>query len=89
MGKAIFILAGIALLIGGVLGLVLAFSEKEMAHRGIFALQGILSIILGCLIIAGPVIGAALLVILLGTYFVVWGILSVIMGMLIRSANKA
>src|SRR5512136_2009847 len=89
MGKTIFILAGIALLIGGVLGLVLAISEKEMAHRGMFALQGILSIILGCLIIAGPIIGAALLVILLGTYFVVWGILSVIMGMMIRSANKA
>ena len=84
-----FILAGIGLFIGGLLGLVLAVSEKEMAHRGMFALQGILSIILGCLIIAGPIIGAALLVILLGTYFVVWGILSVIMGMMIRSANKA
>jgi uncharacterized membrane protein HdeD (DUF308 family) len=55
----------------------------------LFALQGILSIILGCLIIAGPVIGAALLVLLLGTYFVVWGILSVIMGAVIRSAKKA
>jgi len=82
-------LAGIALLIGGVIGLVLAISEKEMTHRGIFALQGILSIILGCLIIAGPIIGAALLVILLGTYFVVWGILSVILGFVVRGANKA
>ncbi len=89
MGKAIFILAGIALLIGGIIGLVLAVSEKEMAHRGLFALQGILSIILGCLIIAGPVIGASLLVLLLGTYFVVWGILSVIMGFVVRSAKKA
>jgi len=89
MGKAIFILAGIALLIGGILGLVLAISEKEMTHRGLFALQGILSIILGCLIIAGPIIGAALLVLLLGTYFVVWGILSVIMGFVVRSAKKA
>jgi len=89
MGQAIFILAGIALFIGGILGLVLAISEKEMAHRGMFALQGILSIILGCLIIANQYIGMALLVILLGTYFVVWGILSVIMGMMIRSANKA
>jgi len=89
MGRVIFILAGIALLIGGILGLVLAISEKEMTHRGLFALQGILSIILGCLIIAGPVIGASLLVILLGTYFVVWGILSVIMGFVVRSAKKA
>ena len=88
-GKAIFILAGIALFIGGILGPVLAISEKQMTHRGIFAIQGILSIILGCLIIAGPVIGASLLVILLGTYFVVWGILSVIMGAMIRSAKKA
>ena len=38
---------------------------------------------------AGPVIGASLLVILLGTYFVVWGILSVIMGFVVRSAKKA
>jgi uncharacterized membrane protein HdeD (DUF308 family) len=48
-----------------------------------------MSIILGSLIIAGPVIGAGLLVILLEPYFVVWGILSVLMGMIIRSANKA
>jgi uncharacterized membrane protein HdeD (DUF308 family) len=89
MGKVIFILAGIALFIGGLLGLILAISEKQMTHRGLFALQGILSIILGILIIAGPIIGASLLVILIGTYFVVWGILSVIMGATIRMAKKA
>jgi uncharacterized membrane protein HdeD (DUF308 family) len=89
MGKVIFILAGIALFIGGLLGLVLAISEKEMAHRGLFALQGILSLILGILIMAGPVIGAALLVLLIGVYFVFWGLLSVIMGASIRMAKKA
>lgn len=89
MGTVIFILAGIALFIGGLLGLILAISEKEMMHRGIFALQGILSIILGCLIMAGPVIGAATLVLLLATYFVAWGILSVIMGFVIWRAKKA
>ncbi len=89
MGKVIFILAGIALFIGGLLGLVLAVSEKEMAHRGLFALQGILSLILGILIMAGPVIGAALLVLIIGVYFVFWGILSVILGASIRIAKKA
>ena len=89
MGKVIFILAGIALFIGGLLGLVLAISEKEMAHRGLFALQGLLSLILGILIMIGPAIGAALLVIIIGVYFVFWGILSVIMGAKIRSAKKA
>jgi uncharacterized membrane protein HdeD (DUF308 family) len=89
MGRVIFILAGIALFIGGIIGIVLAISEKEMTHRGIFALQAILSLIMGLLIMAGPVIGAALLVIILGVYFVFWGILSVIQGMAIRQAKKA
>lgn len=89
MGRVIFILAGIALFIGGIIGIVLAISEKEMTHRGIFALQAILSLIMGLLIMAGPVIGAALLVIILGVYFVFWGILSVIQGMAIRHAKKA
>ena len=46
MGKVIFILAGIALLIGGIIGLILAISEKHMTHRGLFVVQAILSLIL-------------------------------------------
>ncbi len=87
MGKVIFILAGMALFIVGVIGLVFALSEKEMAHRGLFTLQAILSLILGIIIIAGPAIGIALAVIFIGIYFVVWGILSVIMGAMIRAAK--
>jgi len=87
MGKVIFILAGIALLIGGVIGLILAISEKHMTHRGLFAVQAILSLILGILIMAGPVIGAALLVIIIAAYFVIWGIISVIMGVMIKMAK--
>jgi uncharacterized membrane protein HdeD (DUF308 family) len=87
MGKVIFILAGIALLIGGILGLILAISEKDMTHRGLFAIQAILSLILGILIMAGPVIGAALLVIIIAAYFVIWGIISVIMGVMIKMAK--
>jgi len=88
MGRVIFVLAGIALFIGGLLGLILAISEKEMSHRGLFALQAILSLIIGLIIIIGPVIGVALAVIFIGVYFVVWGILSVIMGAMIRAAKK-
>jgi uncharacterized membrane protein HdeD (DUF308 family) len=87
MGKVIFILAGIALLIGGIIGLILAISEKQMTHRGLFAVQAILSLILGILIMAGPVIGAALLVIIIAAYFVIWGIISVIMGVMIKMAK--
>jgi uncharacterized membrane protein HdeD (DUF308 family) len=89
MGKVIFILVGIALFIGGLIGLILAISEKNMTHRGLFAIQAFLSLIIGIIIIVGPVIGVALAVIFIGVYFVVWGILSVIMGALIRAAKKA
>ncbi len=87
MGKVIFILAGIALFIGGILGLVLAVSEKRMAHRGIFAIQAILSLIIGFLIMAGPVIGASLLVLIIGAFFVAWGIFAVIMGVMVKMAK--
>ena len=89
MGKVVFIFAGIALLIGGLIGLILAISERNMTHRGLLALQAILSLILGIIIIAGPAIGVALAVIFIGVYFVVWGILSAIMGALIRAAKTA
>jgi uncharacterized membrane protein HdeD (DUF308 family) len=89
MGRVIFFIAGIALFIGGIIGIVLAISEKQMTHRGLFALQAILSLILGILIMAGPVIGAALLVIIIAAYFVIWGIISVIMGAMIMMAKKA
>ena len=89
MGRVIFILVGIALFIGGLIGLILAISEKQMIHRGLFALQAILSLILGIIIIVGPIIGVSLAVIFIGVYFVVWGILSVIMGAMIRAAKRA
>lgn len=89
MGKVIFILVGIALFIGGLIGLILAISEKNMTHRGLLAIQAILSLVLGVIIIVGPVIGVALAVIFIGVYFVVWGIISVIMGGMIRAAKKA
>ena len=60
MGRVIFFLAGIALFIGGIIGIVLAISEKQMTHRGLFALQALLSLILGILIMAGPIIGACI-----------------------------
>ncbi|MCX6694016.1 MAG: DUF308 domain-containing protein [Methanomicrobiales archaeon] len=87
MGKVIFVVAGIALLIGGCLGLILAISEKKMTHRGLFAIQAIFSLIIGIMIMAVPASGAALLIIIIGAYFVIWGIISVIMGVMIKTAK--
>jgi uncharacterized membrane protein HdeD (DUF308 family) len=89
MGGVIFTLAGIALFIGGLLGLILAASEKSIPHRGLYALQAVLTLIIGVAIIVAPVIGAALLVLLLGAYFVVWGILAIISGTMVIMAKKS
>ncbi len=87
MGKVIFTIAGIALFVGGLLVLILAIAEKEMTHRGLYAIQAIISLILGILIMAGPVIGEVLLVIIIAAYFIIWGIINIIMGAMIKMAK--
>jgi uncharacterized membrane protein HdeD (DUF308 family) len=84
MGAVIFTLVGIALFIAGLFGIILAATEKYMTHRGIYALQGIISLICGLLIIILPIVGAALALVFIGAYFVFWGILSIILGYSIR-----
>ncbi len=86
MGTVIFELVGIALFIIGVIDLVFAATEKYMAHRGLFALQGIVSVILGLSIIILPLIGGAIAVVIIAAYFVFWGIVSMILGYSFRSA---
>lgn len=89
MGTVIFIIAGIALFLGGLMGLVLAIGEPRMIHRGLFALQGILAIVLGLLISIVPVLGAALMVLWVGVILVVYGIIGIALGYCIRSINAA
>jgi hypothetical protein len=80
MGMVIFYIAGIALFIGGLISLVLAIGEKEMVHRGLFALQGILAIIIGLLISIFPAFGVALMVIYVGATLVIYGIIGIAIG---------
>jgi uncharacterized membrane protein HdeD (DUF308 family) len=87
MGRVIFGLAGLGMFVAGMIGIILAISEKDMSGRGMFALQAVLSLILGVLIMAGPVIGAALLVIIVAAFFVMWGIIGIIMGISIKKAQ--
>ena len=85
MGMVIFLIAGIGLFLGGLIGLVISVHEQHMAHRGLFALQGILSIIIGLLISVLPVLGIALLVLLIGVILIVYGIVGIALGYCIRS----
>jgi|SRR5208283_3970272 len=85
MGLVIFLIAGIALFLGGLIGIVFAVGETHGVHRGLFALQGILAIIIGLFICVLPVLGIALIVIWVGVILVVYGIVSIALGYCIRS----
>jgi uncharacterized membrane protein HdeD (DUF308 family) len=89
MGQVIIIIAGIALFLGGLTGLVLAVGEPHMVHRGLFALQGIIAIILGLLISLVPVIGVALMVLIVGTLLVIYGIVGIALGYCVRALPAA
>jgi uncharacterized membrane protein HdeD (DUF308 family) len=56
-----------------------------MLHRGLFALQGIISVILGLAIVILPFIGGVIALVIIAAYFVFWGIVSIILGYSIRS----
>ncbi len=85
MGLVIFLIAGIALFLGGLIGLVFAFGEPHEMHRGLFFLQGILAIIIGLLICVFPALGIALMVLWIGIILIVYGLISIALGYCIRS----
>jgi uncharacterized membrane protein HdeD (DUF308 family) len=89
MGQVIFVIAGIALFLGGLTGIVLAVGEPHMMHRGLFALQGILAIILGLVISIVPVIGVALMVLCFGAILVLYGIVGIALGYFIHALPTA
>ena len=89
MGQVIFIIAGIALFMGGLIGIVFAVGEPHMVHRGLFALQGILAIIIGLLISFIPVLGVTLMVIYVGAVLVIYGIVGIALGYCIRAISAA
>jgi len=89
MGQVIFLIAGIALFLGGLIGLVLAAGETHMTHRGLFALQGVLSIIIGLMICIFPLLGVALMVLWVGVILVIYGIVGIALGYCIRSLPAA
>jgi uncharacterized membrane protein HdeD (DUF308 family) len=89
MGMVIFSIAGVALFLGGLIGIVLAVAEPAMVHRGLFALQGVLAIIIGLLISIFPIFGVALMVIWVGVVLVIYGIVGIALGYCVHAVEKA
>jgi uncharacterized membrane protein HdeD (DUF308 family) len=70
--------------------LVFAFrANQDTAIRWMFAISGILSLILGILILAQPLAGMLIVIWIIGAYAVLAGILLIITGFRLRSLKAA
>jgi uncharacterized membrane protein HdeD (DUF308 family) len=87
---ALVILIAAWALVTGVMELVFAFrANQESAIRWMFAISGILSLILGILILAYPVPGTLIIIWIIGAYAVLAGILLIILGFRLRSVKAS
>ena len=85
---ALVILVAAWALVTGVMELIFAFkANQDTAIRWMFAISGILSLILGLLMVAQPIIGALVIVWVIGIYAVLAGILLIILAFRLRSAK--
>jgi len=77
-------------LVTGVMELVFAFrANQNTAIRWMFAISGILSLILGFLLLARPIIGMFVIIWVIGAYAVLAGILLIILGFRLRSVKAS
>jgi uncharacterized membrane protein HdeD (DUF308 family) len=87
---ALVILIAAWALVTGVMELVFAFrANQDSAIRWMFAISGILSLILGILILARPIAGMLVIIWIIGAYAVLAGILLIILGFRLRGVKAA
>lgn len=87
---ALVILVAAWALVTGVMELAFAFTaHKSGAIRWMFAISGILSLILGCLMLAQPILGMLAIIWIIGAYAVLAGILLIILGAKLRGVKPS
>ena len=83
---ALVLIIGAWALITGVTELSFAFrAVKETGARWLFAISGVLSIILGMLLLIQPIAGIIAVIWVIGAYAVIAGILLIVLGFRLRS----
>jgi len=87
-GVSLVVLLGILILILGGLMIVVSLVEKELAHRWLLFLLGIIAIIFAILMFIHPVQAAVGVGILIGIYFIISGLVAIYTGFKIRSLKK-
>jgi uncharacterized membrane protein HdeD (DUF308 family) len=87
---ALVLLIGAWALVTGVMELNFAFrANQNSAIKWLFAISGILSIILGILLLVRPIIGMFVIIWVIGAYAVLAGILLIILGFRLRSVKAS
>jgi len=87
---ALVLLIGAWALITGVMELTFAFKAvKETGAKWLFVVSGILSIILGLLILIRPIAGIIAVIWIIGAYAIIAGIVLIIVGFRLRSPKAS
>ena len=87
---ALFLLVAAWALVTGVMELAFAFTaNQKTAIRWMFAVSGILSLILGGLMLARPVLGILVIIWIIGVYAILAGILLIILGFRLRGVKAS
>jgi len=66
------------LIIAGVFEAVHAIRHHEQGHLVWYILEALLAIVVGCLLLRGPIVGAIVLTLLLASYFVIAGVFRIV-----------
>jgi uncharacterized membrane protein HdeD (DUF308 family) len=85
---ALVLLIGAWALVTGIMELIFAFSAvRETGAKWLFAVSGILSIILGILLLVSPLAAAIAVIWVIGAYAVIVGIVLIVLGFRLRSSK--
>ena len=88
-GRAIVLVIGLWALVTGLLEVLSAIRlRQEIADEWLLALSGLLSAMLGIVLIARPGFGQVITTYILGTYCIVFGVLLVLLGLRLRRIKQ-
>jgi uncharacterized membrane protein HdeD (DUF308 family) len=87
-GLALVLLIGAWALVAGIMELNFAFrAVRETGAKWLFAVSGILSIILGILLLVSPIAAIIAVIWIIGAYAVIVGIVLIVLGFRLRSSK--
>jgi uncharacterized membrane protein HdeD (DUF308 family) len=84
----IAVIVGIEFVLAGLIRLVVAIASPSQDVRGLRIVLGLLSVIVGLLVIRSPLESVGLLVTIVGVFWIVWGVVEVLIALLPSAAGQ-